>query len=378
VIMALDHVRWYLSDARFDPTDLSQTSVALFATRWITHFVAPTFVFLAGTGAFLYGRRAGDRRALSRFLLSRGVWLILIEMTVVRLGWTFNLDYRHYLLGGVIWMIGWCMIGLAGLIWLPTPAVGAIGVAMIVCHNMLDRILPALMPSLAPGPVLWLWQVLYLGGPVHLGHNGPTLAVLFVIVPWVGVMAAGYAFGLVTEMSADRRRRICIAMGLAATLAFVVLRGLNIYGDPTPWSRQATPTFTVLSFLNTEKYPPSLLFLLMTLGPTIALLPVADRLSGGAAKVLTTYGRVPFLYYVLHIPLIHLCAVLLSVARYGSVIPWMTANHPMMAGRAPSGYGYSLVVVYPVTLVVVALLYIPCRWLAGIKSRRRDAWLSYL
>ena len=378
VVMALDHVRWFLSDARFDPTDLSQTTVALFATRWVTHFVAPSFVFLAGTGAFLHGGRGADRRALSRFLWTRGLWLIVIEMTVVRFGWTFNVDYRHYLLGGVIWMIGWCMIGLAALVWLPTRVVGAIGLAMIVGHNTLDWIIPAVGPSLRTSPLLPLWQVLYLGGPVRLAHGGPTLAVLFVLVPWVGVMAVGYAFGPVTQMSADQRHRRCLAIGLAAIVVFFVLRTLNVYGDPTPWTRQSSLAFTVLSFLNTEKYPPSLLFLLMTLGPMIALLPVAERVRGHGAAVLTTFGRVPFWFYVLHIPVIHLCAVGLALLRYGFLIPWMTANHPMMAGPPPAGYGYGLPMVYLVTLFVVTLLYPACRWMAGIKSRRRDPWLSYL
>jgi uncharacterized membrane protein len=378
VLMALDHVRWFVSDARFDPTDLTKTTVALFLTRWVTHFCAPAFVFLAGTGAYLHGERLGGRAELSRFLATRGAWLVLIEMTVVRLGWTFNVDYAHYLFGGVIWMIGWCMIVMAALAWLPPAAVGCFGVAMIAGHNLLDGVLPDLAPAAQGGDWRRLWQILYLGGPVRLGDGGPVLAVLFVVVPWVGVMAAGYAFGPVMRMSPERRRRLCLWLGAGLVAAFVALRAANLYGDPRPWGPQRSPAFTALSFVNTTKYPASLLFLLMTLGPTVAILPLLERARGRAARALALFGRVPFLYYVLHLPLIHGVAVLLALTRYGTVIPWLTANQPMLAPEPPAGYGYGLAVVYAVTLIVVAILYVPCRWLAGVKERRRDRWLSFL
>jgi uncharacterized membrane protein len=378
ILMALDHVRVYISGAGVNPTDLGATTVPLFLTRWITHVVAPAFLFLAGTGTFLHAQKLGRRRALARFLAVRGVWLVLIELTVVRLAWTFNVDYAHYLLAGVIWMIGWCMVLMAPLVLLPIEAVGAFGLAIIFGHNLLDGLLPRLAPAIQASHWTWLLQILYLGGPVHVGRAGPVLAVLFSIVPWVGVMAAGYAFGPVMRWEPPRRRRISLYVGLGAVALFLVLRGFNLYGNTPAWSVQRTPAFTVLSFLNTRKYPASLLFLLMTLGPTIALIPALEGARGVVARVCTTLGRVPFFYYVLHIPTIHLAAVILSLVRYGSVIPWLTDNQPMMAPEAPEGYGYGLPVVYLVTAIVVAVLYVPCRWFATVKARRTSPWLSYL
>lgn len=377
VLMALDHVRWYLSDFRGDPTNLANASVAIFLTRWVTHFCAPAFVFLAGTGTFLHGRRTESRAALSRFLLARGLWLVVIELTVMRLGWTFNLDFSHYLLGGVIWMIGWCLVGLAALVWLPMGAIALIGLALVAGHNVLNGFAPTILSKLQTSEWRWFWQILYYGGPVSIG-GGPTLAILFSIVPWVGVMALGYAFGSILTLDAARRRRLSLGIGLASIAAFLVLREINLYGDPRPWTPQASPMLTVLAFVNTQKYPASLLYLLMTLGPTIALLPLIERARGRIVDAVATIGRVPFFYYVLHIPLIHGIAIALSLAHFGVIVPWLTANQPMAAGPPPPGYGYSLPVVYLVTALVVAALYFPCRWFAGVKSRRRAAWLSFL
>jgi len=429
VLMAIDHVRVFAGVPAGGPTP------GLFFTRWITHFCAPAFIFLAGTAAFLHGRKLGDRGALARFLLTRGAWLVLLELTVLRFSWTFNFDYAHYVLAGVIWVIGWCMILMAGLIYLPVAVTGAIGVAIIVGHNITDAFAQQLAQTLGQSDSAWLWQILYFAGNVSLGggEDGPQLAVLYSIVPWIGVMAAGYAFGTVMLMSAERRRRLCFAIGGAAIAAFLVLRGFNVYGDPRPWgdaarrlaaeraaaqraaaeraaAPQATPnaapapsatgtatpaqpagtadaaprrpppprTPAYLQFLGTAKYPASLLFLLMTLGPTILALPLLERARGPVARGLTVFGRVPFFYYVLHIPLIHLIFVGLSVARFGSVIPWMTANHPMFAPPPPEGYTYGLLALYAITIVTVAILYVPCRWFAELKARRRDPWLSYL
>jgi uncharacterized membrane protein len=378
VLMALDHVRWFLSEARFDPTDLERTTIALFFARWVTHFCAPAFVFLAGTGAWLYGDRVRDRGALSRFLLTRGLWLIVAELTLVRFGWTFNVDYASYALGGVIWMLGWCMVLLAALVRLPFAVVAAFGLVVIVGHDLLDPLLADPGAALEGSPLPWLWQILYFGGGFRVGGDGPLFPVLFAIVPWVGVMAAGYAFGPVMRMEPERRRRLCLRIGLGATAAFVVLRALNVYGDPRPWGIQGSPALTALSFLNASKYPASLLFLLMTLGPTIALLPALEGTRGRVARWLVVFGRVPFFYYLLHLPAIHLVALLFSLARYGEVVPWLTANHPMMAGPPAAGWGWGLGTVYVVTALVVIALYFPCRWFAGVKARRREGWLSYL
>ena len=372
VLMAIDHVRVFSGVPAGGPTP------GVFFTRWVTHFCAPAFIFLAGTAAFLYGEKVRDRGTLARFLLTRGVWLVLLELTVLRFGWTFNFDYAHYMLAGVIWVIGWCMILMSALVYLPVVVVGTIGAAIIVLHNVTDSF--QLARAASESGVSWLWQLLYFGGPIPLGggENGPQLAVLYSIIPWIGVMAAGFGFGRVMQMDEGRRRRVCLALGTGAIVAFLALRGFNLYGDPRPWGGAPRPTPALLQFLGTTKYPASLLFLLMTLGPTILAIPLLERARGPIAKVLTVFGRVPFFYYVLHIPLIHLIFVCLSLARFGSVIPWMTANHPMFNPPAPTGYTYSLAALYAITLLAVTILYFPCRWFAGVKARRSDRWLGYL
>lgn len=378
ILMALDHVRVYSGLPAGGPAP------GIFFTRWVTHFCAPAFVFLAGTSAFLYGRRHPD---LSRFLLVRGAWLVLLELTVIRLSWTFNLDFAHYMLAGVIWAIGWCMILLAVLVRLPVRAVAAIGLAIIAGHNLLDPYLPELIPALSASPLSGLWKILYIGffaGPIELGSSGPQLFVLYSIVPWIGVMAAGYAFGMVMTAEPARRRRLCLWIGLGATALFLVLRGFDLYGDPRPWrlaangtgEQPATPA--LLAFLNTAKYPASLSFLLMTLGPTIALIPALEHASGAIARWITVFGRVPFFYYLIHIPLIHALALVVSLIRLGEVSPWLFANHPMGNPPPPDGYTWSLALLYGVWAAAVVLLYFPCRWFANLKASRKDWWLSYL
>ena len=376
LLMAVDHVRLYLTNANFDPMDLSQTSVPLFFTRWVTHFCAPGFVFLAGAGAFLRGRRAGETAdSLSQYLVVRGLWLILLEVTIVRLGWTFNVDYRHYILLGVLWMLGWTMIALAALVFLPYRAILAFGIVVVFAHNALDSWLPGHYASIEES---WPWQIFYIGGTIQAGSDGPLFAVLYSLVPWVGVIALGYAFGKVLTWPDERRRRACFAIGGAAILLFLVLRGTNLYGNPSPWKPQATPALTVLSFLNTRKYPASLLFLLMTLGLAVFALPFLERMRGPLGRVLQVFGRVPLFFYVLHIWLAHAMACALSAIRYGRVIPWMFANHPYMPGRHPEGYGYGLGVVWLATAVVAILLYPACRAFAGVKAKNPSGWLSFL
>jgi uncharacterized membrane protein len=371
VLMAIDHVRVYSGLPAGGPTP------SIFFTRWVTHFCAPIFVFLAGTGAYLYRQKQVNIRAVARYLAVRGSLLVLLELTLLRLAWTFNFDYRHYLLAGVIWVIGWCMILMALLVRLPTTLVGALGVAVIIGHNLVDPFLPRLLPHLRESNVAWIWQILYFGGPVELGADGPTLMVLYSIVPWIGVMAAGYAFGVVMRWPAERRNRMCFHLGIASILLFLLLRGFNVYGDPRPWHTisQMPP---LLALLNTNKYPASLLFLLMTLGPMLVAIPLLDRARGPIAEVLKTFGRVPLFYYLLHIPLIHAVALLVSVLRLGSVDPWLFANHPMGNPAPPDGYTWSLSVLYTVWAAVIVLLYVPCQWFAQLKIRRRDTWLSFL
>lgn len=375
VVMALDHVRFFLHQdvpAGVDPLDLSRTTPALFFTRWVTHFCAPVFVFLAGTGAFLYAARGKTKNELARFLLTRGLWLILLEFTAVRFGWTFNLDFGLSF-AVVLWALGCSMIALAALAYLPARVVALVGVVMIAAHNLFDGVRPESFGALG-----WLWKVLHTNGAISPAP-GYTFVVNYPLVPWVGVMAAGYGLGALLLRERGERRRLLFRLGAALTAAFVVLRAANVYGDPRPWAAQGDWVLTVLSFLNCEKYPPSLLFLLMTLGPSLVALAWFDRDPGPRARPFVVFGRVPLFYYLLHFPLIHLVALALSYARYGQG-PWLFTGPPWGPGlmRAfPEGYGYGLGVVYAVWVAVVLLLYPLCRWFAGVKRRRRDAWLSY-
>jgi uncharacterized membrane protein len=378
VLMAIDHVRVFAGVPAGGP------NAGVFFTRWITHFCAPAFIFLAGTSAFLYGRK---HDGLSKFLLTRGIWLVILELTVIRLSWTFNFDYRQYMLAGVIWVIGCCMILMAGLVKLPVRVVGAIGLIIIVGHNLLSGYAFGLSEGLGNDVrgILWkLGYVAFYAPPVQFGPDGPNLVVLYSIVPWIGVMAAGYAFGTIFTWDPARRDRFCLTIGVGAIIAFVVLRGLNLYGDPSPWSAptpqpDGEPQLpALLSFVNTSKYPASLLFLLMTLGPTIALMPLLDRSRGMLARWMTVFGKVPFFFYVLHIPLIHLAAVVVSKVRMGTVVPWLFANHPMGSPRPPAGYTWSLGLLYVVWLLVVVMLYFACRWYGELKARRQSAWMAYL
>ena len=376
-LMAIDHVRVYSGLPGGGPTP------GIFFTRWVTHFCAPAFVFLAGTSAFFYGR---NHRDLSRFLLTRGAWLVLLELTVIRLSWTFNLDFAHYMLAGVIWMLGWCMILMAVLVKLPIRAVAAIGLLIIAGHNLLDSRFFPLASAMPEHSLGWLWTILYFGffaEPVQLGPGGPPLVVLYSIVPWIGVMAAGYAFGTILTSEPARRRRLCLEIGLSATALFLVLRGFNLYGDPSPWGggqggdgRPAMPA--LLAFLNPSKYPASFNFLLMTLGPTIALIPLLESARGKLAEWLSVFGRVPFFFYLLHIPLIHALALLVSKVRLGTVSSWLFTNHPMGNPDPPDGYTWGLGLLYAVWAVAIVLLYLACRWYADVKARRSDGWLRYL
>ena len=409
LLMAIDHVRVYSGQPAGGPTP------GIFFTRWITHFVAPAFVFLAGTSAYLYEQRVGDKKSVSTFLVTRGLWLVLLELVVIRIGWTFNLDFAHYLLAGVIWMIGWCMVLMAAIVFVPRTAIIVGAVAIIFGHNIAD-FFPAMSVAMRESSLSGLWKIVYLGGVVRIGANGPPLAVLFVIVPWIAVMAAGYAFGPVMRFSPERRRSICLKVGIGATVGFVILRAIDVYGDPRPWSKapparqivqrpqtpppggaNPQPTSPIvppaaarppqqaprqmpkaLAFLNTAKYPASLSFLLMTLGPMFILLGLVDGATGRIAGVLETYGRVPFFYYLLHIPTIHAAACLVSIVREGSVNPWLFLNHPMMNPGAPPGYMWSLPLLYLVWAIVVIVLYFPCRWFARLRASSGATVLRYL
>ena len=354
-LMALDHTRDFFGTGDFNPRDVMEP--ALFLTRWVTHFCAPTFIFLAGLSAFLYGRgrNAGE---LSRFLLIRGLWLILLDLTLIKFGWRFDVDlYR--LTAGVIFVIGASMVALAALIWLPRWAIAAVALNMLVGHNLLDGIKAEEL-----GGASWAWHVLHEPGLVPLG-DGANLYVLYPLIPWIGVMAAGYLFGPVMQLEGEARQRLLFRLGAAVTLGFIVLRATNLYGDPAPWTVQETWLSTLLSFINCEKYPPSLLYLMMTLGPALMLLACFEHARGALARLLATFGQVPFFYYVVHIYLIHGLAVATGLAMTGTLT------------RTPT-IGLSVAGVYFVWLLVIVLLYPICRSFAELKESGRGWWWSYL
>ena len=354
-LMALDHTRDFFGTGDFNPRDLMDP--ALFLTRWVTHFCAPTFIFLAGLSAYLYGRwrSAGE---LSRFLLIRGLWLILLDLTLIKFGWRFDVDlYR--LTAGVIFVIGASMVALAALIWLPRWAIAAVALIMLVGHNLLDGI-----KAEEFGGASWVWHVLHEPGLVPLG-DGASLYVLYPLIPWIGVMAAGYLLGPVMHLERASRQRLLFRLGAAVTLSFIVLRATNFYGDPAPWTVQETWLSTLLSFINCEKYPPSLLYLMMTLGPALMLLASFEHSRGAFARLLATFGQVPFFYYVVHIFLIHGLAAATGLAMTGTLT------------RTPS-IGLSLAGIYLVWLLMLVLLYPICSWFAELKESGRGGWWSYL
>lgn len=366
ILMAIDHTRDFFGNPAVSPVNLATTTVPLFFTRWITHICAPTFFLLTGTGAFLSLRRK-SKSELSRFLFSRGLWLIFLDAVICRcLGMQFNFDFRVTLLI-VLWALGWAMIVLSGLVYFPAWIATAFGVVMMVGHNLLDGV-----TSLNP-----LWVILHRPGFLL---NTPRFVVFvaYPLIPFVGVTAAGYGLGQIYAWSADRRQAFLLRLGFALTAGFTLLRWINIYGDPIRWSTQKSAAMTVVSFLNTTKYPPSLLFLLMTLGPALLILWAVDAATPRWMRPALIFGRVPMFYYLLHIPLIHLLAVFFCYFRYGHV-HWMLESPTLgqYPFTAPPGWGYSLPVIYLVWAVVVLAMYPPCRWFAGVRQRRSDAWLSY-
>lgn len=372
VLMALDHVRDFFTNANFDPLDLSKTNPALFLTRWITHFCAPTFIFLAGTGAFLSLTRGKTKKELAWFLLTRGLWLAFLEITYVRsLGWEFNFDF-HHVSAAVLWSIGWSMVVLSALVFLPSWAIATFGIAMIALHNWSDSVTAQSWGSLG-----WLWIILHQGGPFSPA-KGYTFIAAYPLVPWIGVLAVGYSFGGIMVKEPLARRRWILGLGIGLTLLFVVLRWTNWYGNPRPWKEQSSFLFTVFSFIDCHKYPPSLLYLLMTLGPALILLSFLDRGTPRILRPLLVFGRVPLFYYLLHLPVIHALAVLVALIRYGRA-DWLF-NNPFsgQSTTVPKDNGFGLLVVYLIWIGLVLALYPACRWFADLKRRRRDAWLSYL
>jgi uncharacterized membrane protein len=377
VIMALDHTRdfFHVGAMSFSPTDLNRTTPILFFTRWITHYCMPLFMFTAGMGAFLFGHRNHTRGQLSRFLWTRGLWFILLELTVMQFAYNFAVSSRFTVLLLILWIFGICMIAMAALIYLPVRWLAALSVAVIVFHNCLDGVRASQF-----GAGARLWNLLHQPGVFPVA--GRMVLVPYTLVPWIAVIAAGFCFGRIFLRDSAARRRIMLRLGIALTIAFVVVRAVNRYGDPIPWAHQKSGLFTVLSFLNCTKYPASLDFLLMTLGPSFLVLAYLDQRTFKAANPLIVFGRVPLFYFVLHFYLIHAFTVLAALLRYGwSATGFIFGPLPSIGGPRqlfPANFGYSLWVVYGVWIVTVLFLYPFCRWFAKVKATRRDWWLSYL
>ena len=373
IIMALDHVRDFIHRGAMlsqQPTNLATTTPILFMTRWLTHFCAPVFMFTAGMGAYFYLRNNRTKAHLATFLITRGVWLIVLELTVMQLLYNFGISSQYPIFLLVLYVLGACMIILAALIWLPVPWLTALSVVTIVLHHLLDS-----TRSTTP----W-WLLLHQQGA--FAFAGRIFIAAYALVPWFAVMALGYCTAAVFSWEAGRRRRFLLRVGIAMTIAFLVVRGINVYGDPSRWAWQSSATLTVLSFLNTSKYPPSLLFLLMTLGPALIVLSWFERRDFSRGNPLIVFGRVPLFYFVLHFFAAHAAIVLMSIAKYGtSAFGFMFQPVPSMGGPLaafPQGFGYDLWVAYAVWIAIVVLLYPVCRWFAAVKERNRSRWLSYV
>ena len=374
LIMALDHARDYFNGSAylFDPTDLSRTSVTLFFTRWITHFCAPIFMFLAGVSACLYGLKKG-RVALSFFLFTRGTWLLFAELFIITLGWTFNFGYPVFILQ-VIWAFGVSMIALSVLIFLDKRVILILGIVFIAAHNLLDTVH---VPGHGAASVLWL--ALHEQGPFSIGPFSFFMG--YPVLPWIGIIAVGYCCGALYSAEYDpvKRKKALLSLGFGLIVLFVLLRFSNVYGDPSKWTGQKNAVFTLMSFLNTTKYPPSLLYTMMTLGPALVFLAFAEGPLNGLTRRITIFGRVPMFFYILHIYLFHLIAVIAVVI---SGRPWsdMILTGWVSSNVKLKGYGFGLITVYGLWILVILVLYPLCKRY-DIYKRAHQAkqwWLSYL
>jgi uncharacterized membrane protein len=374
VLMALDHTRDFFSDALYNSTDLNKTSAELYLTRWVTHLCAPTFVFLTGSSAYLSTvRRNLTNRQLAGYLFTRGLWLVFLELTLVRFGWLFNWDY-HVQFGQVIWALGWSMVGLSGLIFLPRWVIAGFAIVTIAGHNVLDFLRPDDFGGFA-----WLWKILHVPDRIELSP-GYSFYVDYPLIPWLGVMAAGYSFGPVFLRSSISRRALLLRFGIGFIGLFLLLRLSNIYGDPEPWQAQQNPLFTVFAILNCEKYPPSLSYLLVTISIMMLLLAFFESKKLILVKEpLLIFGRVPLFFYLIHLPLIHGTALAVTYFR-DLPVDWLLGrgSHAFPTIPAPE-YGFNIPTVYFVWVVMILLLYPLCKLFSAYKYHHPEIrWLSYI
>ncbi len=370
VIMALDHSRDFFSlgFVFYAPTDVAITNLEVFFTRWITHFAAPTFMFLAGIGLFFAsGRRS--KGELARLAITRGIWLIFLELTFIGFFWSLSTDFIYYPKIAVLFAIGVSMIFMGILIYLPKPIIALIAILMIFGHNSLDAISPEFFGSFA-----WVWHLLHSAGSFYIGDI--EVRVIYPFIPWIGVMAAGYLFGPITKLPRLQRKKIFLTTGMILLIFGLVLRYTNVYGDLNMWSHLQTIDATVMSFLNFTKYPPSLIYLSVFLGLAMILMSLLDRDLGSWSNPLRDFGQAPFFFYLLHIPILHLGGVALALLTFGDASWLMSA--PL--GHSPEGLNYfsQLGPTYIAWFAVLLLLYYPSRWFSKLKTRRKDWWLSYL
>lgn len=362
VLMAIDHVRVYSGMPAGGQT------AGIFFTRWVTHFCVPAFVFFAGTSAFLYGVKTANKGSLARFLLTRGILLVLLELVLIRFCWTFNLDFSSFMLAGVIWMIGWCMILLAAFVRLSTLTIGITGLVIAFAQQIFEHV-PKLFPESMRNSFAKFWEFFYPSG--FDGVEG--INILYHIIPWIGVMMAGYAFGSILLRDENIRKKICLSIGLIATVIFVLIASIKIFSGTAPDG--APPA--LFRILNQQKYPASQLYLLMTLGPIIALIPFAEKVRGWFSKVLVTFGGVPMFYYILHILLIHLTALIVNMILTGATHQEFYATAPYT--QMPEEMRWGLPLLYLVFFIDVVILYFMCRFYSTYKlAHPEKKWLSYL
>lgn len=361
VLMAIDHVRVYSGLPAGGP------EAGIFFTRWITHFCAPAFAFFAGTSAFLYGSKANSPAQVARFLLTRGLLLVVLELTLIRFLWAFNVNFNEFILAGVIWMLGWCMVLLAPMAWLNPKTVGIIGVAIIFFQQAFAA-LPGLLPENTRASFSKFWEIFYSSG--YETYSG--LSILYVLIPWIGVMAAGYGFGVILTLSAQKRNRICYALGLSMIGAFIIIGSVVALNNETD---EDLPF--LFQLLNQRKYPASQLYLLMTLGPMILLTPLAENMKGWVANALEIFGKVALFYYLMHIIVIHVSALVVHLVADGTMHHDWYWYAPFAS--VPPESQWSLGLLYGVFAVDVVILYVMCKWYSKYKAANPEkVWLKYL